>query len=99
VLEPFADMKAGRINAIIVDEVVGEYYIATDKKDYKAAAVKLTNEPIGACFKKDNTKLRDEVQKAIDSMVSDGTMKKISIKWFGKDLTSNIDPNLKTLGD
>jgi polar amino acid transport system substrate-binding protein len=99
VIQPFDDMKAGRIDAIIVDEVVGEYYIATDKKHYKAAAVKLTNEPIGACFKKGNTVLRDEVQKAIDAMVADGTMKKISVKWFGKDLTSNIDPNLKTLGN
>jgi polar amino acid transport system substrate-binding protein len=99
VLEPFADMKAGRIEAVIVDEVVGEYYIAQSPKDYKAAAVKLTNEPIGACFKKDNTVLRDEVQKAIDAMAADGTLKKISVKWFGKDLTSNIDPTLKTLGN
>lgn len=99
VIQPFNDMKAGRLDAVIVDEVVGQYYIATDSKNYKAAAVKLTNEPIGACFKKGNTVLRDEVQKAIDAMIADGTMKKISNKWFKKDLTSNIDPNLKTLGD
>jgi polar amino acid transport system substrate-binding protein len=99
VIQPFNDMKAGRLDAVIVDEVVGQYYIATDSKNYKAAAVKLTNEPIGACFKKGNTVLRDEVQKAIDAMVADGSMKKLSNKWFKKDLTSNIDPNLKTLGD
>jgi len=99
VLEPFADMKAGRVDAIIVDEVVGEYYIATDKKSFKSATVKLTNEPVGACFKKGNTVLKGEVQQAMDAMNADGTMKKISVKWFGKDLTSNIDPNLKTLGN
>lgn len=98
IIQPFQDMKAGRLDAIIVDEVVGQYYIAQSPKEYKAAAVKLTNEPIGACFKKGNTTLRDEVQKAIDAMNADGTMKKISQKWFKADLTSNIDSKLKTLG-
>lgn len=98
IIQPFQDMKAGRLDAIIVDEVVGQYYIAQSPKEYKAAAVKLTNEPIGACFKKGNTVLRDEVQQAIDSMTADGTMKKLSEKWFKADLTSNIDAKLKTLG-
>lgn len=98
IIQPFQDMKAGRLDAIIVDEVVGQYYIAQSPKEYKAAAVKLTNEPIGACFKKGNTVLRDEVQQAIDSMSADGTMKKLSEKWFKADLTSNIDAKLKTLG-
>lgn len=98
IIDPFSDMKAGRLSAVIVDEVVGEYYIAQDKKNFKEAAVKLTNEPIGCCFKKGNKALKDEFQKAIDAMTADGTMKKISQKWFGKDLVDNIDPNLKTLG-
>lgn len=97
IIQPFADMKAGRLDAIIVDEVVGQYYIAQDKTNFKAAAAKLTNEPIGICFKKRNKDLRDKVQKAIDDMVADGTMKTISIKWFGTDLTSNIDQVLKGL--
>lgn len=88
-------MKAGRINAIIVDEVVGKYYIAQDKENFKAASAKLTNEPIGVCFKLGNTALQAKVQKAIDDMIADGTMKTISEKWFGSDLTSNIDTVLK----
>ena len=97
-MDTFSDMKAGRLQAIIVDEVVGQYYIKTDSKNFQSASVNLTNEPMGACFKKSNTVLRDEVQKAIDDMVSDGTMKKISVKWFGKDMTSNIDDKLKSIG-
>ena len=90
-------MKAGRLDAIIVDEVVGQYYIAQSPKQYQAAAGKLTNEPIGACFKKGNTVLRDEVQQAIDAMTADGTMAKLSQKWFKADLTSQIDSKLRTL--
>ena len=97
ILEPFQDMKSGRLDAIIVDEVVGQYYIGLDKANFKAASLKLTNEPIGVCFKEGNTSLRDKVQTAIDAMVKDGTMKQISIKWFGSDLTSNIDTKLKEL--
>jgi polar amino acid transport system substrate-binding protein len=97
VIQPFSDMKAGRIEAIIVDEVVGQYYIGQDKANFKAAAAKLTNEPIGVCLKKGNTALRDKIQKALDEMVADGTMKTISVKWFGTDLTSNIDTVLKEL--
>ena len=97
IIEPFQDMKAGRLDAIIVDEVVGQYYIGSDKTHFKAAAVKLTNEPIGVCFKAGNEKLRDSVQAVLDKMESDGSMKEISMKWFKSDLTSNIDTKLKEL--
>lgn len=99
VMDTFSDMKAGRLQAIIVDEVVGEYYIKQDSKTFQAASVNLTNEPIGGCFKKGNTVLKNEVQQAIDEIIKDGTMKKISQKWFGKDLTSNIDDKLKSIGE
>ena len=97
IIQTFSDMKAGRLDAVIVDEVVGQYYIAKDKSSFRDSGCRLTNEPVGACFRKDNTKLRDDVQEIIDAMTADGTMKKISMKWFGKDLTSNIDANLKVL--
>ncbi len=97
VIQPFADMKAGRLDAIIADEVVGQYYIGLDNANFKAASVKLTNEPIGICLKKGNKVLADKIQKAIDEMTADGTMKQISLKWFKTDLTSNIDTVLKQM--
>jgi polar amino acid transport system substrate-binding protein len=93
----FTALKTNKISSIIVDEVVGEYYIAKDPADYQAASVKLTNEPVAVCCRKEDTALRDSIQGAIDKMVKDGTMAKFSVKWFGKDLTSNIDEKLKSL--
>jgi len=90
VIQPFSDMKAGRIDAIVVDEVVAIYYVKKDPKSYKISSARLTNEPIGMCFAKDNTELRDKAQKALDEMFADGTMKKLSEKWFDKDLTGNV---------
>lgn len=40
----------------------------------------------GIGFRKDDNKLRDRIQAAFDSMVKDGTAKKISEKWFRADL-------------
>lgn len=97
IIECFQSLSANRIQAVIVDEVVGEYYIKQSPDKYEAAALKLTNEPIGVCFRKDESTLRDSMQTQLDAMVTDGTMKSFSMKWFGQDLTSNIDTKLKML--
>jgi polar amino acid transport system substrate-binding protein len=95
VIQPFQDLKTGRIEAVIVDEVVARYYVTKDKTSFKVSSGKLTNEPISICFKKTNTALRDKIEAVLVGFQKDGTMKKISEKWFGEDLTSNIDEKLK----
>jgi polar amino acid transport system substrate-binding protein len=90
-------LKTKREDVVVCDEVVGDYYVKDQSSVYQKVGPTLTNEPIGVCFRKDSTALRDKVQKAIDALLKDGTMKKISVKWFGKDLTSNIDTKYKEL--
>lgn len=90
VIQPFSDMKVGRIDAIIVDEVVARYYVQKDPKSFKVSGARLTNEPIGMCFAKNNAELRDKAQKVLGDMFADGTMKTLSEKWFGEDLTGNV---------
>jgi polar amino acid transport system substrate-binding protein len=36
----------------------------------------------------DDKELRDKVQQALDKMVKDGTLAKISRKWFAEDITN-----------
>lgn len=82
------DLEAGRLDAIITDEVVGRYYMG--KKEGKFIALEKPVGPVGNFgigFRKDDTALQQEVQKAIDEMKKDGTSAKISTKWFGKDIT------------
>ena len=55
----------------------------------KLDALDVTVGPVsefGIAFAKENTELRDKVQKAFDEVVADGTAKKISEQWFGADL-------------
>ncbi len=90
IVQTFADLKAGRLDAIVVDEVVARDYVKKHSEDYKITGEKLTNEPIGICFKKGNEKIRDKFNVIIDEFQKDGTLKKISEKWFADDLTGNI---------
>ncbi len=95
VIQPFADLKTGRLDAVVADSMVAQDYAAKDKSSYKVSSVKLTNEPISICMTKANSDLQAKMNKALDELKADGTLKKISEKWcYGKDLTSNIDENL-----
>lgn len=41
---------------------------------------------MGVGFKKGDKELETAVQKALDELKKDGTMSKISTKWFGEDI-------------
>ena len=84
----FMDLENGRIDAVVGDEIVGRYYMS--KHPDEIEAIDTVVGPVsqfGIAFAKDNTKLRDDVQKVINEMKADGTIAKISEKWFGKDIT------------
>ena len=84
----FMDLENGRIDAVVGDEIVGRYYMS--KHADKIDAVDVAVGPVstfGIGFAKDNQALRDEVQKVLNEMKADGTMGKISEKWFGKNIT------------
>jgi polar amino acid transport system substrate-binding protein len=84
----FLDLESGRLAAVVVDNVSGRYYIAQRPGKYRALPGFISSEPFGVAFRKNDVSLRDMVQKTIDEMVADGTMGKISRKWFGEDITN-----------
>ena len=86
-ISAFMDLENGRLDLVVCDEIVGRYYMAkhADKIDALNVAVGPTSQ-FGIAFAKDNTELRDKVQKAFDEIVEDGTAEKISKEWFGANL-------------
>jgi polar amino acid transport system substrate-binding protein len=86
--DAFMDLSIGRIDALAVDELVGRYYLSQRPGKYTVLKEELTSEPIGIGLRKEDAALREKIQGALDSMFKDGTMKKISIKWFGDDITT-----------
>ena len=84
----FMDLKIGRIDALAVDELVGRYYLSQRPGEYRVLPEPLTSEPIGVGVRQEDAALKDMIQKTLDAMFADGTMRKISIKWFGDDITA-----------
>lgn len=82
----FSDLKIGRIDAVVIDKVFGDYYI-TENGEGKLEMLEeqLADEEYGIAFKKDNQELADLVLGALDELVKDGTAAQISQKWFGED--------------
>lgn len=88
--EALNELKIGRVDAVVCDLVIGKYFVAADKTNFKSVATTLPNEPIGIGFTKANQAEADQIDKILGDMMQDGTLKAISEKWFGEDMTSNI---------
>ncbi|WP_296320701.1 amino acid ABC transporter substrate-binding protein [Treponema sp. UBA3813] len=81
------DLEIGGLDGVAMDSVVAEYSLKVTGKPFVILSDSLSPEQYGIAFKKDNTELRDKVQKALEEMAADGTVAKISEKWFGSDIS------------
>lgn len=84
----FMDLEQGAVDAIAMDVVVAGYQISQRNADFVILEDSLAAEEYAIGFKKGNTELKDKVQGALEEMAEDGTLKTISEKWFGKDITT-----------
>lgn len=83
----FADLDNGLADVLIVDEIAARYEIRRQADKFEIIEVTIgPATEIGIGFRKDDVELRDKVQEVFDSMVKDGTAKKISEQWFKADL-------------
>ncbi|WP_033827927.1 amino acid ABC transporter substrate-binding protein [Bacillus andreraoultii] len=78
------DLKNGRVDAVVIDEVVIDYYMTKEPETYKVLEETLAPEEYAVGVKKGNDELRNQVQKALDELVANGEAAKISDKWFGE---------------
>ncbi len=78
------DLEAGRVDAVVADEVVVNYYLAKMQKDHVILSDNFGTEEYGIGFRKDDTELLNKVEDAFKALMEDGTMEKISNEWFGK---------------
>ena len=81
------DLEMGGVDGVVMDSVVAAYDIQVSFKPLMLVPEILSNEAYGVAFRKDDVKLRDEVQKILEAMAEDGTVEAISTKWFGRDIS------------
>jgi polar amino acid transport system substrate-binding protein len=79
------DLKSGRLDAVVIDEIVINYYMTKEKETFKVLDESLAPEEYGIGVKKGNEELLEKLQKALDELNENGTAAKISKKWFGED--------------
>lgn len=79
-----SDLKSGRVDAVVIDEVVIKYYMSKEKETFKILEESLAPEEYGVGVKKGNEDLLKQLQGALDELNEDGTAAKISEKWFGE---------------
>ena len=78
-----SDLKNGRVEAVVIDEVVMKYFMSKEEGIYKILEESLAPEQYGIGVKK-ATRSASKPAKALDEMNADGTATKISEKWFGE---------------
>ena len=80
------DLKAGRVDVIAVDQVLGEYTNNNLGGEMKECTYSLGDDYYVIGFAKDNTQLRDQVNEAIGTFNENGKAAEISENWFGKNI-------------
>ena len=88
-VQAMMELGQGTGDAVVMDEVVARYYISkSDNPDqFKVLDEALSDELYAVGFRKADQSLRDEVQKILGEMKADGTLKTITEKWFGSDIS------------
>jgi polar amino acid transport system substrate-binding protein len=84
ILDAFADMSAGRVQAVVNDEPVNAYVIQTNT-DYKAKFANtggiVTVNDYGYAIKKESTDLLAGMNAALAELIDEGIYQKICDKW------------------
>ena len=87
----FDDLESGVADAVVMDRIVAIYMINEYGFDkYKILDDEICSEQLGIAFKKGNTDLRDRVQKTLDEMFADGTVKRIAEKYKDYGIAKNL---------
>ena len=82
------EVRLGKSEATVVDEVVVRYYFTKNslQNDFKILDQELETEDYVIAVRKDNLELKDKIEKALKAVVEDGRAGEISKKWVGSNV-------------
>ena len=79
------DLDAGNVKAVVMDEVVANYYISQHPGSYVILDENFGSEEYAVGIRLGSEALKDRISTAINELKADGTAAEISTKWFGED--------------
>lgn len=83
----YQDLRVGRINAILVDRLAALDLVKKTGNTLAVAGKPFARQESGVALRKNNPELLAAINEAIAGMQKDGSLAKISDKWFGADVT------------
>ena len=83
----YQDMRVGRIDAILVDRLAALELVAKTKDKLAVSGEPFSRQESGIALRKGEPELLDAINKAIDKLRADGTLAKLSNKYFKADVT------------
>ncbi|GAB6157182.1 amino acid ABC transporter substrate-binding protein [Desulfotomaculum varum] len=89
--DAFNDLQIGRIPVVVVDAMTAGHYLGKRPGVFEVVGEQLTKEPMAIGIRKADVELKEAIDKAIADMQKDGTLTKISMKWFQKDITTKAE--------
>ncbi len=82
--EAFMDLEAGRVDAVVSDEVLARYYIQQkNPEDYRILDEDFGSEEYGIGLRKEDKELLEMINSTLNEMREDGSFDEIYEKWFG----------------
>lgn len=83
----FLDLKSGRIDGLIIDQVFADYYISHDGKDtqYTVTEGALPEEDFAIGVRPDDKELLEIINTGLKDSYNNGQSQAISQTWFGED--------------
>jgi polar amino acid transport system substrate-binding protein len=83
IISCFNDLQIGRVDLIVVDNIVASYYTNKENSPYRIIWQGEPNEHIALCLKKGNDPLTTALNNALDELFADGTIQEISERILG----------------
>ncbi|WP_244833084.1 amino acid ABC transporter substrate-binding protein [Clostridium sp. BJN0001] len=85
--DAFMDLEAGRLDAVVADEILAKYYINERGNDkYNVLSDDFGKEQYAVGMRKNDDKFKDAFNKALKEVIEDNDAKEISEKWFGDNI-------------
>lgn len=79
----FMDLEVGRIDALVVDGVVGQYTMNKKPGVFRALKQTYGSDYDAVGFRKDDVVLQQKINEVLREMMADGTVDRLAMKWFG----------------
>ena len=89
--EAILAMQGGRVQAIVVDQVLGEYKNGNMENKMTVCDFDFGDDFYATGCRKGETDLADKINEAIQALIDNGTAAEISEKWFGTNIVILVD--------